>query len=97
MPTVGEGPWGSYEESFRGRIAVTLREADENTHIRGWRSNEIREGVMRERIDAFVEQARGLSTRLEELEEKERRCIVHADFSKFSILSLYIPLGACIS
>lgn len=88
MSTVGEGPWSSYEESFGGRIRVALREAEENPHIRGWRPNDMRQGVLREKIDAFVEQAHGLSARFEDLGEKERRSIAHTDFSKFSILSL---------
>lgn len=50
MPTVGKGPWPSYEASFKGRIEEAFRKADENPHIQGWRGKGIRD-----RLDAFVE------------------------------------------
>ena len=81
MPSVGEGPWPSYEASFRGRIEVALRKADANPHIQGWRGNGIRD-----RLDAFVE--RGLSAQFESLETKQDRSIIHADFSKPSFSSV---------
>lgn len=80
MPTVGQGPWPTYEASFRGRIELALREADENPRIRGWRENGVRD-----RLDAFVE--RGLSAQFEALETRQDKSIVHADFSRSSLLS----------
>jgi hypothetical protein len=74
MPTVGQGPWPSYEAFFRGRIEMALQEADANPRIRGWRENGIRD-----RLDAFVE--RGLSAQFESLETKQDKSIIHADFS----------------
>jgi hypothetical protein len=38
MPTVGAGPWGSYEAHFRGRLEVALGKADANPYIKGWRA-----------------------------------------------------------
>ncbi len=81
MPSVGEGPWPSYEASFRGRIEMAFMEADANPHIQGWRSNGIRD-----RLDAFVE--RGLSAQFESLKTKEDKSIAHADFSKSSFQAL---------
>lgn len=78
MPTVGEGPWPSYEASFRGRIEVAFQKADANPHIQGWRAKGIRN-----RLNAFVEH--GLSAQFEALETRQERSIAHADFSKSSI------------
>jgi hypothetical protein len=74
MPTVGEGPWPSYEASFRGRTDVAFRKADANPYIQGWRDNGIRD-----RLNAFID--RGLSAQFEALESKEEKVIVHADSS----------------
>jgi hypothetical protein len=74
MPSVGEGPWPSYEASFRGRIAVAFQKADANPHIQGWRDNGIRD-----RLNAFAE--RGLSAQFEPRESKQEKSIIHADFS----------------
>ncbi|KAF2763253.1 hypothetical protein EJ05DRAFT_506868 [Pseudovirgaria hyperparasitica] len=79
MPTVGKGPWPSYEASFRGRIEEEFREVDENPHVQGWRG----EGI-RDRLDAFVE--RGLSAQFESLETKQDKSIVHADFNPSNLL-----------
>ncbi|WEW59970.1 hypothetical protein PRK78_005452 [Emydomyces testavorans] len=81
MPTVGVGPWPSYEASFKGRLEVALKRADANPYIRGWRANGVRE-----RLDAFVEH--GVPAQFESLSSKQEKAIVHADFSKFYLLYL---------
>jgi len=75
MPTVGAGPWDSYEASFKGRLEVALRKADANPYIKGWHAN-----GLRKRIDRFV--AQGLPAQFEDLGSKEDRVVVHADFSQ---------------
>ncbi|OCL06955.1 hypothetical protein AOQ84DRAFT_409907 [Glonium stellatum] len=79
MPTVGKGPWPSYEASFRGRIEEAFWKADANPYIQGWRSNGIRD-----RLDAFVE--RGLSAQFKLLETKQDKSIIHADFNPSNLL-----------
>jgi hypothetical protein len=79
MPTVGAGPWSSYEASFQTRLQLALQKADANPHIKGWRANGIRE-----RLDAFLES--GVVAQFKTLESKEDRVIIHADFSKFAAL-----------
>lgn len=79
MTSVGAGPWPSYEASFKGRLEVALRKADENPYIKGWRANGVRE-----RLDAFVE--RGIPAQFETLCSKDDRVIVHADFTTNNVL-----------
>ncbi|KAH9222213.1 hypothetical protein DL95DRAFT_354443 [Leptodontidium sp. 2 PMI_412] len=79
MTTVGAGPWGSYEDFFRGRIHAALREADQNPYIQGWRANGIRD-----RLDAFVND--GLATRFDSLGCRNERVITHLDFTPNNIL-----------
>ncbi|KAK3938531.1 hypothetical protein QBC46DRAFT_460167 [Diplogelasinospora grovesii] len=43
MPSVGAGPWPSYEASFRSRLEIALAKADGNPYIKGWRANGLRE------------------------------------------------------
>jgi hypothetical protein len=80
MTSVGVGPWPTYESSFKGRLEVAIQKADANPYIKGWRSNGVRE-----RLDAFVE--RGLSAQFEDLDSKQDRVVVHADFSELSTAS----------
>ncbi|KAI0439383.1 phosphotransferase enzyme family-domain-containing protein [Xylaria telfairii] len=79
MTTVGAGPWFSLEDAFRDRLRVTLRSADASPHLCGWRENGVRA-----RVDAFIE--RGLSAQLADLESREDRTIVHADFTPDNLL-----------
>ncbi|KAK0637153.1 kinase-like domain-containing protein [Bombardia bombarda] len=79
MPTVGAGPWPSYEASFSGRLAVALKKADENPHIKGWRDN-----GLRERIEAWID--RGLAVHFDTLVSKNEKSIIHADFTSSNIL-----------
>lgn len=80
MPSVGAGPWPSFEASFQGRLEVALKKADENPYIKGWRAN-----GLRDRLEAFV--AGGVPDQFETLSSKEDRVIVHADFSELSAIS----------
>lgn len=79
MPTVGTGPWRSFEASFVGRLEVGLKKADKNPYIKGWRTN-----GLRDRLEAFV--AEGVPAQFKTLSSKEDRSIVHADFSKLSAI-----------
>lgn len=74
MPTVGAGPWPSYEAHFKGRLEVALMKATDNTYIKGWRAN-----GLRERLDKFV--AEGVPVQFQDLDSKEERVVTHADFS----------------
>jgi len=74
MPSVGAGPWSSFEESYRSRLKVALRRADDNPYLQGWRANGVRD-----RVEAFIE--RGLAAQFSDLRSKEDRAIIHADFS----------------
>jgi hypothetical protein len=75
MPTVGAGPWDSYDASFKGRLEAALRKADQNPYIKGWRANDLRE-----RLDRLI--AEGMPAQFEALGGKEESVIVHADFSR---------------
>ncbi|KAF7557456.1 hypothetical protein G7Z17_g659 [Cylindrodendrum hubeiense] len=86
MCTVGDGPWSSLEDSFRGRLKVKLAKADENPYLQGWRANGVRE-----RIDAFIEH--GLPAQSSDLTSKQDRAIVHADFSEFIPSTSLSPLN----
>ncbi|KAI1149491.1 kinase-like domain-containing protein [Nemania diffusa] len=79
MPSVGTGPWSSFEDSYRGRLEVALSKADVNPYLQGWRANGVRE-----RVDAFIE--RGLVMQFSDLESKQNRSIIHADFTTDNIL-----------
>lgn len=75
MTVVGAGPWSSLQDSFRGRLKEALNKTDISPHLRGWRSNGVRE-----RIDRFVEH--GLAAQFVHLASKHDRSIIHGDFSK---------------
>ncbi|KAK4170908.1 hypothetical protein QBC36DRAFT_250527 [Triangularia setosa] len=79
MPTVGAGPWPSYQASFQYRLGLALKKADSNPYIKGWRAN-----GLRERIDAFVQ--RGVPAQFESLSDKDDKVVVHCDFSPTNIL-----------
>ncbi|KAK3370271.1 hypothetical protein B0H63DRAFT_454462 [Podospora didyma] len=79
MPTVGEGPWPTYEASFKGRLAVALQKAGDNSYIKGWHAN-----GLRKRLDAWVK--RGLPAHFEGLTSKDEKAIIHSDFAASSIL-----------
>ncbi|OBT41101.1 hypothetical protein VE00_09325 [Pseudogymnoascus sp. WSF 3629] len=79
MTSVGAGPWPTYEASFKGRLEVALRKADESPYIEGWHANGVRE-----RLDAFVD--RGVPAQFEDLDSKQDRVIIHADFTANNIL-----------
>jgi len=74
MPTVGAGPWPSYEAHFKGRLEVALMKATDNKDIKGWEAN-----GLRERLDKFV--AEGVPKQFGDLSSKEERVVTHADFS----------------
>ncbi len=74
MPTVGAGPWVSYEGHFKGRLEVALRKATDNEYIKGWEAN-----GLRARLDKFV--AEGVPVQFRDLDSKEERVVTHADFS----------------
>ncbi len=76
MPTVGAGPWDSFEASFKARLELELKEADDNPYIKGWRAN-----GLRTRLERFV--AEGLLAMFEGLGGKEERVVCHADFSQY--------------
>lgn len=75
MTSVDAGPWTSYEESWRERLRVGLEKADANQFIKGWRANGVRE-----RLEAFVEN--GVAAQCRSLASKDKKVVVHADFSK---------------
>ncbi|KAI0107221.1 kinase-like domain-containing protein [Nemania sp. FL0031] len=79
MPSVGAGPWLSYESSFKGRLEVELQEADANKYVQGWRANGIRD-----RLDAFVQ--RGVPSQFESLKTAHDKAIIHADFTTNNLL-----------
>jgi hypothetical protein len=79
LPSVGSGPWQSYEDYFRDRLERALQRADSSPYIKGWHANGVRK-----RLDAFV--AGGVSAQFEALKSKDGRSIVHADFGKFRSL-----------
>jgi len=80
MTSVGDGPWTSFEDSYRGRLKIALNKADANAHLQGWRFNGIRE-----RVEAFIDH--GLYSKFINLDSKQSRTIIHADFSQFHIFS----------
>ncbi|KAI0537175.1 hypothetical protein GGR58DRAFT_472888 [Xylaria digitata] len=79
MPSVGTGPWSSFEDSYRGRLEVALSKADANPYLQGWRANGVRE-----RVDTFIE--RGLVAQFSSLKSKQDKSIIHADFTTDNIL-----------
>ncbi|KAI5859883.1 phosphotransferase enzyme family-domain-containing protein [Durotheca rogersii] len=79
MPSVGAGPWPSFEDSYRGRLKVALSKADTNPYLQGWHANGVRE-----RVDAFIE--RGLAAQFSDLTSKHDRTIIHADFTTDNLL-----------
>ena len=52
MTTVGARPWDNFEDSYRGRLEVTLTIADTGLYLQGWRVNSARL-----RIDALSSMA----------------------------------------
>lgn len=80
MTTTSTGPWPSYEAAFEAQLKQALEKADENSYIRGWHENGVRD-----RLDAFIE--RGLSEYFKPLESRDEKAIIHADFSKLVFLS----------
>jgi hypothetical protein len=77
MPTVGAGPWPSYEAHFKGRLEAALKKADDNKYIKGWEAN-----GLRERLDKFV--AEGVPAQFRALSSKDDRAVIHADFGTFA-------------
>lgn len=90
MPTVGAGPWPSYQASFQYRLDLALKKADSNPYIKGWRAN-----GLRERIDAFVQ--RGVPAQFESLSDKDDKVVVHCDFSKIPNPSTTAVSGCVLS
>ncbi|KAK4033633.1 hypothetical protein C8A01DRAFT_49817 [Parachaetomium inaequale] len=79
MPTVGSGPWPSYEAHFQGRLEAALKKADDNKYIKGWEAS-----GLRERLDKFV--AEGVPAQFKALSSKDDRTVIHADFSASNLL-----------
>lgn len=90
MPTVGAGPWPSYQASFQYRLDLALKKADSNPYIKGWRANRLRE-----HIDAFVQ--RGVQAQFESLSDKDDKVVVHCDFSKIPNPSTTAVSGCVLS
>jgi hypothetical protein len=80
MTTTSTDPWPSYEAAFEARLKQALKKADENSYIRGWHKNGVRN-----RLEAFIE--RGLPECFKSLESRDDKAIIHADFSKHISLS----------
>ncbi|KAK4223651.1 hypothetical protein QBC38DRAFT_516499 [Podospora fimiseda] len=74
MPTVGAGPWETYEESFRYRLELELEESDANPYVKGWHGN-----GLGKRIEEFVKL--GFSEQFELLGGKDDKVVVHCDFN----------------
>ncbi|KAJ3486457.1 hypothetical protein NLG97_g6611 [Lecanicillium saksenae] len=72
--TVEGGPWASYEEFWRERLAARLKGADESSIIDSWQKN-----GTRERIDSFL---RSGIKKVVGPSECLSRVLVHGDFSK---------------
>lgn len=79
MTTTSTGPWPSYEAAFEAQLKQALEKADENSYIRGWHENGVRD-----RLEAFIEQ--GLSEYFKPLESRDDKAIIHTDFSKLVFL-----------
>jgi hypothetical protein len=80
MTTTSTGPWLSYEAAFEAQLKQALKKTDENSYIRGWHENGVRD-----RLEAFIE--RGLPEYFKQLESHDDKAIIHADFSKHFPLS----------
>ncbi|KAJ5322840.1 hypothetical protein N7452_011129 [Penicillium brevicompactum] len=79
MTTTSNGPWSSYEAAFEAQLKQALEKADENSYIRGWHENGVRD-----RLEAFIE--RGLSEYFKPLESRDEKAIIHADFTPNNLL-----------
>ncbi|CAI7647095.1 unnamed protein product [Penicillium bialowiezense] len=82
MTTTSTGPWPSYEAAFEARLKQALKKTDENSYIRGWHENGVRD-----RLEAFIE--RGLPECFKPLESRDDKAIIHADFSRITGLIDY--------
>lgn len=83
MPSVGTGPWHSFEDSDWERFEQVLAQTNENPYLMGWRANSVRS-----RIDAFIEH--GLSVQFSGFPSERERAIVHADFSELQCPTAHI-------
>ncbi|KAK3299651.1 kinase-like domain-containing protein [Chaetomium fimeti] len=79
MPTVGAGPWPSYEAHFRSRLEASLKKAQDNQYIKGWQPNRLRE-----RLDKFISD--GVPAQFHALSSKGDRVITHGDFNASNLL-----------
>lgn len=87
MTDVGDGPWPTYQASYKGQLEMALAEADVSHYIEGWRGNGISE-----RLHAFIEC--GLPAQFKLLDSDDR-IITHADFSE-SLMDLCLLLSLII-
>lgn len=74
MPTVGAGPWHSYEAHFKSRLEISLKKAQDNQYINGWEAN-----GLRERLDRFISD--GVPAQFHTLSSKADKVLTHGDFS----------------
>jgi hypothetical protein len=73
MTLVSCGPFETYKDMFLANFKDSLKEADENPVLQGWKM-----GCIRERLEKYLES--GLDTVLKVVDP--RRIIAHCDFSK---------------
>lgn len=59
MTTLKGGPWDTFAEFVKAKLAAQLKGSDESPALKGWRENGVRE-----RVDAFLES--GLESKLKE-------------------------------
>ncbi|KAJ5784113.1 uncharacterized protein N7518_009790 [Penicillium psychrosexuale] len=79
MTITSTGPWPSYEAAFEAWLKQALKKTDENSYIRGWHENGVRD-----RLEAFIE--RGLPESFKQLESRDDKAIIHADFTPNNLL-----------
>lgn len=81
MTTADGGPWSSYIEFWKSKLAEPLEGADKSSVIGGWKKN-----GTRDRIDAFI--STGLAAVIEP-SDGLGRVLVHGDFSLYSCPALF--------
>ncbi|OHE96826.1 phosphotransferase enzyme family protein [Colletotrichum orchidophilum] len=75
MTTLKGGPWETYSDFWKARLALRLEDADASPALEGWRPNGVRE-----RVDGFLES--GLERYLEGSGvDVGRRALIHGDLT----------------
>jgi hypothetical protein len=75
FPSLGDGPWPTFEEYFLAEFRIALKLADDNKYIQGWHASGVRD-----KIDKFV--AERIPLAFAGLSSRAEKCITHADFCK---------------